>query len=66
MPVASRAMIASVLRQLGQNIPEDDELDEVIRVALTDVKRELGHDPEAIKYKVVVPIDVDWIRQFED
>jgi hypothetical protein len=61
---ASKALVTSILSHLGYNSPSDGELQDAIRLALADLKTQNGQDPDRVKYKVVVPIDIEWIKQF--
>jgi hypothetical protein len=62
----SKMLVASILEHLGHSVPDEAELENVIRDALRKVKTNQAQDPDAVMYKVTVPIDVEWIRQFAD
>ena len=46
-------------------MPDDEQLDDAIKAGLKDVKVQEGHDPNKIKYKLAVPIDLEWIKQVD-
>lgn len=60
---AHKALIASVLKNLGHAVPTDSELDEVLRKAFYEVKTIDGVDPDVVKYKLsMTPVDPEWVK----
>ncbi|MFM0170597.1 hypothetical protein PQR33_14865 [Paraburkholderia sediminicola] len=59
---AHRALIASVLKNLGHPVPTDEQLSDAMRSAFLEIKTAKGIDPDKVKYKLsLVPIDRDWV-----
>lgn len=51
---SSRGFAASILRHLGHDVPDDKLIQEAIKSALVDLKREAGEDPDKVRYQVLV------------
>lgn len=58
------ALIATILKNLGHNVPSDMELDKALKKAFFDLKTSQGIDPDAIKYKIsLTPVETDWVKK---
>ena len=57
-------VLAKILKRLGQDVPDEDQLKVLIHDALTEIKIDEGLDPEAVKYKLaLVPVDRRWVDE---
>jgi hypothetical protein len=63
MPKSSHVLVAQVLRQLGHTVPPDSEIEAALKKAFIEVKKANGQNPDKIKLKMGVPIDIEWIRE---
>jgi len=61
---AHRAMVASVLQNLGHPVPSDNEMDKLLHEAFTKIKKDHGINPDHVNYKFsLVEIDKGWVEQ---
>jgi hypothetical protein len=59
-----RAFFGSVLEGLGYKAPSEDELNDALRNAFTQLKRNEGVNPDDVKYRfALVPIDREWAEK---
>lgn len=64
---AHKALIAEVLRSLGQPVPTDDELTGALKQAFVNLKKSEGLDPSKTKYKLsLTPVDESWVKETFD
>lgn len=59
MPRACAKMIASALRDLGHEVPSDEEIDKLLSKAMSEVKRSMSLDEKKYDLRVVaIPKDL--------
>lgn len=59
---AHQMMVASILRRLGQPVPDEKAMDQLLHDTFTDMKKDAGLDPDNVKYRFsLVEIDREWV-----